>query len=183
MDLYAYAQIENLDEIAKQNGINVPRLRGYRLMRDEEKIPQEEIDKINSWFYELLIMSRPMFCPNSGCITYDSYTKDAMKYYLVYDEDGNAIDLKWELLSSKTKKRIKTMIRNQRALQRKQYEIFNKYVGRDDVLYIHARIGGGNWKYYDGESLIAEPWFLEVVDDSFDSTYCDIYARIKPIGK
>lgn len=23
-------------------------------------------------------------------------------------------------------------------------------------------------------------WFLEKVDDSYDSTYCDLYARIKP---
>jgi len=31
MDLGAYVQIEDLDKIAKENGIVVPRLRGYRL--------------------------------------------------------------------------------------------------------------------------------------------------------
>lgn len=33
MDLGAYAQIEELEELAKLNGIQVPRLRGYRLMK------------------------------------------------------------------------------------------------------------------------------------------------------
>lgn len=32
MDLFAYTQIEDLEEIAKENGIECPRLRGYRLM-------------------------------------------------------------------------------------------------------------------------------------------------------
>ena len=59
-----------------------------------------------------------------------------------------------------------------------QFNTWNKYVGRDDVLYIHARIGGNNWNYYDGPELARQPWFLEKVDDCFDSTYCDIYAKI-----
>ena len=38
MDLGAYVQIEELSEIAQRNGINCPRLRGYRLMKNEEPI-------------------------------------------------------------------------------------------------------------------------------------------------
>lgn len=38
MDLGAYGQIEGLSEIAQRNGIDCPRLRGYRLMKDEEPI-------------------------------------------------------------------------------------------------------------------------------------------------
>ena len=38
MDLGAYAQIDDLGAIAKANKIEVPRLRGYRLMKDEEPI-------------------------------------------------------------------------------------------------------------------------------------------------
>ena len=55
--------------------------------------------------------------------------------------------------------------------------MFNKYVGRKDILYIHARIGGGNWSYYH-HRVDKQPWFIEKVDDAFDSTYCDIYAKI-----
>ena len=60
---------------------------------------------------------------------------------------------------------------------KKQFEVWNRYVGREDVLYIHARIGGGNWPYYFRE-VVDKWWFIEKVDDSFDSTYCDIYARL-----
>ena len=45
MDLYAYSQIENeeIKRIVKANGIEVPRLRGYRLMKDEEPVTKDSI--------------------------------------------------------------------------------------------------------------------------------------------
>lgn len=43
MDLAAFVQIDDLDAIAKANGIEVPRLRGYRLMKDEQPISSEEL--------------------------------------------------------------------------------------------------------------------------------------------
>ena len=76
-------------------------------------------------------------------------------------------DLKFEI--KKAKKRI---------IQ--QYGMWNKFCGKPDVLYIHSRIGGNNWAYYGGPNLITLPWFLDKVDDHFDSTYCDIYAKIDP---
>lgn len=100
MDLGAYSNIELLKELVDKNNIEVPRLRGYRLMKYE-----------------------------------------------------NPIDYK---------------------------EMFNKYCGRDDVLYIHARVGGANWNYYDCDNLVkSKDWFLDKIDDSYDCTYCDIYAKLK----
>ena len=110
MDLYAYFQIDQLSGLAKDNGIEIPRLRGYRLMAEESKLPVK------------------------------TEAKEAARH---------------------------------------QFETFNKYVGRDDVLYIHARIGGGNWLPYGGADIEKQPWFIEKVDDCYDQTYCDIYARIK----
>ena len=45
MDLGAYENIEELSAIAKENGIEIPRLRGYRLMKNEKPFPQDRIDK------------------------------------------------------------------------------------------------------------------------------------------
>ena len=59
--------------------------------------------------------------------------------------------------------------------------MWNKYVGRDDVLYIHARIGGNNWSYFNGNEITRQSWFLSKADDYFDCTYCDIYAKINKI--
>lgn len=42
MDLGAYAQIEELDQVMKDNGISVPRLRGLRLMVEEKPLTKEE---------------------------------------------------------------------------------------------------------------------------------------------
>ena len=46
MDLGAYVQIESLEEVAKANGIDVARLRGYRLMKYEKPVTKEELEKI-----------------------------------------------------------------------------------------------------------------------------------------
>jgi hypothetical protein len=41
-------------------------------------------------------------------------------------------------------------------------------------------MGGNNWEYYDGKKeLMSQHWFLDRVDDWWDGTYCDFYAKIK----
>jgi hypothetical protein len=120
---------------------------------------------------------------------YSLRTDNLKKKYLIqktvvdkYD-DGNectykqTIGIRWELIHGKNRKNIKFAIKKRQKAIKEQFTMFNKYVGRDDVLYIHARIGGPNWKYY-AMDVQNQPWFLEKVDDSFDYTYCDIYAKI-----
>lgn len=48
MDLGAYMNIGELDKIAKNNGIEIPRIRGYRLMENEEPLSKEEIKEIQN---------------------------------------------------------------------------------------------------------------------------------------
>lgn len=38
--------MQNLTTTIPANGIDVPRLRGYRLMKDEERLTNEEIEKM-----------------------------------------------------------------------------------------------------------------------------------------
>lgn len=121
MDLGAYMQIGKLEQIMKDNGIEVPRLRGLRLMSEESPLSEEEIHD------QIIDMAR--VAPS--------------------------------------------------IVVRRQYEMFNKYCGRPDVLYIHARIGGPNWVTFGGPELAKQPWFIDAIDDAFDPTYCDIYAKIK----
>ena len=115
MDLYAYSQIDKLKKYLEENNIDIPRLRGLRLMKDEKPVSEDEIKE----------------CVKSG------------------------------------------------ALQaRKQCDIFNKYVGKN-VLYVHARVGGANWDFFGMDEITKHPLYLERVDDYFDSTYCDIYFKLK----
>ena len=65
----------------------------------------------------------------------------------------------------------------------RQFSTFNKYVGRKDVLMVHARVGGDNWEFFDCHKTVAtQPWFIEKVDDCFDNTYCDIYCKLSQEG-
>lgn len=140
MDLGAFVQIEDLGKLAEANGIDVPRLRGYRLMSECKPYTEEEIEE---------------------------QVREMVQCY----RDSN------ESLTGLYYKRFEV---------REQCETWNKYAGRTDVLYIHSRMGGTTCGYWDDETdeyvttydLKTQPWFLDHVCDSYDGTYCDIYAKI-----
>lgn len=185
MDLGAYINIANIEDIAKQNGIDVPRLRGYRLMGEEQLVNiKEMIDKnrVAVSCVERLCESEPFWSIHCKWYTLNSWTDYLKSYYLVKSKDENGytnyIDVRWDRIHGWKRKVLKTYIHNETVRQRKQWEVWNKYAGREDILYIHARIGGNNWSYYSSE-VVNQPWFIEKVDDSFDNTYCDIYAQLK----
>lgn len=186
MDLLAYAQIENLENIAKENGIEVPRLRGYRLMRDEEPLTQEEINRIKRdcevGVAEELCTADPFWNPHANSHTFSYYTDYLRKYYLVYEKEPDGYirytSIRWDRIHGKKRKILKFEIKKAHRRIQKQYDMWNKYAGQN-VLYIHARIGGYNWLDFGGNELEKQPWFLEHVDDWWDGTYCDIYSKIK----
>jgi len=183
MDLGAYAQIEDLEKIMKENGIYVPRLRGLRLMKDEKPISKEDIEhqakETGLYYCECAIAGEFKYDP--PWTMWDRNTDRLKRKYIVYkkDEEGyeSPVDIRWDLIHGYKRKLFKYRLKQARKQNFAMWNVFNKYCGRDDVLYVHARIGGGNWSYY-GKEVKDKPWFIEKVDDAFDSTYCDIYAKI-----
>lgn len=141
MDLYAYSQIDDLKKYLEENDINVPRLRGLRLMKDEKPITEKDVEEDTKVW---LILA-------------------------VYPKAKSINDL-----HGKKRKKYKLALKH----ARKQYDIFNKYVGKN-VLYVHARVGGANWDFFGMDEITKHPLYLERVDDYFDSTYCDIYFKLK----
>ena len=190
MDLVAYAQIENLQQIAKENGIDVPRLRGYRLMKDEEPISNEDINK---WMKDCAIdvaedlcEARPFWSNRPWSYEISCETDYIKDYYLIRnpnkEEQGyqKYIGIRWDRIHGRKRKVLKFDIKKQKRRIKKQYDMWNKYACKEGVLYIHARIGGNNWENYGVKSnIINQPWYLDRVDDWFDNTYFDIYAKIK----
>lgn len=187
MDLMAYVQIEDLDKVAKANGIEVPRLRGYRLMKDEQAVPEAEIERMvkDQEIEELQMLCRaePFWSVNAHCFAYTRLADRIVDSYLVKgkDENGDTVytGIRWDKIHGKKRKALKFAIKRSTKRVREQFNMWNKYAGREDVLYIHSRIGGGNWDFYNGDELTKKPWFLGKVDDYFDQSYCDIYAAIK----
>ncbi len=182
MDLGAYAQIENLDKILVDNGITVPRLRGLRLMSQEKAISADDISESANQLglQECEALCESDFRINAYCFECSDRTRRIKRKYLKYDTDHfTPIGVRWDRIHGKKRKKFKYVIKTAYRRNREQLELFNRYCGRPDVLYIHARIGGGNWPYYCNE-VKDQPWFICRIDDAFDSTYCDIYATIKP---
>lgn len=188
MDLTAYMQIDDLEKIAEENDIVVPRLRGYRLMKDEEPISKEELKKLMDeseiTVCERLCTSVPFWDVNPTYHEYSDDTDRILDQYLVgHIKEGHYsktyTEIRWDRIHGWKRKRLKYAIKKMKRQIQKQFELWNKYAGKEGMLYIHARIGGRNWDYYDGNELVKTPWFLDKVDDYYDDTYCDIYAKIK----
>lgn len=182
MDLGAYAQIDDLEHIMEENGISVPRLRGLRLMADEKPLSKEEIasEAYEIGVNECMDACESGFSYNANIFELSERTDRLIHKYLSFENPDDTFpnDVKWTKVHGRKRKLFKYKMKTSKRRVEKQYNVFNKYCGREDVLYIHARIGGNNWDYYGGDELTKQPWFLEKVDDAFDSTYCDIYAKI-----
>ena len=146
-------------------------------MKQETPVTKESMKEdaysIGLWRCKCLCMN---FFADDGWIEMSERTDRIIEKYM--ETDGRmTTGIKWDKVHGKKRKMFKWELRKAKRSVEEQMKIFNKYCGQD-VLYIHARIGGNNWNYYDGESLRKEPWFFEKVDDAFDNTYCDIYAKI-----
>lgn len=93
MDLIAYCQIDDLAELAKSNGIEVPRLRGYRLMKDEAPFSRDEVREICKYseihIVENLCESEPFWNPNSHSFLLCKKTDDLKNFYLNQIRTGN----------------------------------------------------------------------------------------------
>ena len=190
MDLGAYSQISDLAAIAKHNGIEVPRLRGYRLMKDEVAFTKEEISDLKRRcaldVAQDLCTAEPFWNPHAVVHEYSEYTDRLKDYYLIMEKDDEdykqCVGIRWDRIHGKKRKILKFAIKKECKKIDAQFEVWNRYAKKENVLYIHSRMGGANWKYFDyakKKELLNQPWFLDRVDDWWDSTYCDFYARIK----
>ena len=175
MDLYAYSQIENLEQFLKDNEINIPRLRGLRLMKDEILISQEDmITSIKDEKKDYLINWLKQHSDSVWSSTKDDNHHEAFIY-------GNKIiiDYDFSKVHGKDRKHIKLKWKQIEKRYLTNFKTFNQYVGKD-VMYVHARIGGGNRRWYNNEwtKIKNHPLYLADCDDFYDNTYCDIYFKL-----
>lgn len=181
MDLFAYSQIENLELLAKKNGINVSRCRGYRLMKNEQPVSKEEIQEIIDASVldeaERAVRSEKRFSLHPRWVSYSYWTDILADYYLVV-ENKKVVGIHWDRIHGKNRRNLKFLIKKNKKKILKSIGMFNKYCGQD-VLYIHAKLGSTNWSEIKHYHYSQEPWYLESCDDWYDSSYCDIYAKIK----
>ena len=184
MDLGAYVQIADLDKLAKVNGISeINRLRGYRLMRDEEPVDVEEICKKQEVEIckELCEMH---WNPNNPWVECSSTTKALCKKYINnYDkiyENYDSLSINWEVMTDQEKEILKDFMEKRFQHYREQWNLWNSFCGRNDVLYIHARQGTTNWSDTTFKDYEDKPWYLAGCNDAWDLSYCDMYAKIEP---
>lgn len=184
MDLGAYAQIEDLGQLAEDNGIEIPRLRGYRLMKDESPIPEqkivETIKDCEIYVVRELCDARPLWNPEPWYYIWDERSRYLQDFFLEKGSDGEHVSIRWDRIHGWKRKILKFGIKKQARKVRQQYDTWNKYAGMDGILCIRSRMGGNNWKCFDlmeKIKLVRQPWFLDRVDDWFDDTYCDFYAK------
>lgn len=184
MDLGAYTNIEILEDVMKANNIEVPRLRGLRLMKNEEPLTRAFMEDHWEWIgvSECETLCQNGFRVHATWCELSERTDRIVDKYMTRNENGHPIGIKWDKIRGKKRKAFKYVIRKARDRVMLQDRMFNKYCGRNDILYIHARIGAGNWGGYNCDEIIKnQPWYLDHCEDACDRTYVDIYAKIEEV--
>ena len=181
MDLYAYTQIENLEELFEKMNIEIPRLRGLRLMKVEETRTDE---KLKASLNKILIKEAEYILTSdyfdTGWMSHTYPTHPNKKKYIVYDKDENVVAIRWDKLHGKKRKQLKYMLKQYQKDYYKQMKLFNSFCGKD-VLYVHARIGSNNWEFYECDYITEYPQYIARCDDFYDGTYCDIYFDLSEV--
>ncbi len=124
MDLGAYQQIEDFAQIAKENGIEIPRLRGYRLMKNEPPIPKDEIEK---WKKECeisvvedLCEASPFWSSHPNLYESSTYTDCLKDFFLVKNPNEKErgyekyIRIRWDRIHGWKRKILKFEIKKQK---------------------------------------------------------------------
>lgn len=183
MDLYAYSQIEDLEDILKDLNIVVPRLRGVRLMKISKPVSQEEIEKR---IKETKVKNCVQWLRERSWNCWSSWNENKKHPSFIYGKVFNeyteeyeieVIDINYSKIKRKDRNIINLKNKEDENRIRKDFELWNKYCGKD-VLYVHTRAGGGNRIWCRTDEVKQHPLYLEDCDDSFDSTYCSIYFDI-----
>lgn len=159
MDLGAYQQIENLDQIAKKNEIEIPRVRGYRLMKDEEPIPTEEIEKWKKKcevsVVEDMCTAIPFWSTHPICYESSEYTDYLKNIFLIKNSNDEGyeryIDIRWDRIHGWKRKALKFEIKKQkRRIQNNMIYGINMLVKR--VFYIFIQ----EWVEITGSILMTK---------------------------
>lgn len=173
MDLYAYSQIEDLEHLLVDNNIVISRLRGLRLMSQEEIIPEENIIKSieeekKDYLINWLKQHSDLFWSSEN----ENKRHEAFIYGKNEDGEEEIVGYDFSKVHGKDRNHIKYEWKKIEKAFRSQYEMFNSFVGKN-VLMVHARQGGGNRPWYPIDTK--HPMYICDIDDAWDSTYCDIY--------
>ena len=181
MDLIAYIQMEDLENIVKENGIEIHRPRGYRLMKDEKPHTQKEIQND----IDELVKSRvkniicEVFIPWFGWCVSSDIPYRYRKCVLITDDYDIIVNWNelWKTVHGKKRKKIKYAIKQVKRQIVDHAEMWNRNCGKN-VLYCHAKQGSTNWSNTTHEYYQNQPWYLESIDDSWDHCYADIYCKL-----
>ena len=184
MDLVAYAMIDTLDALAKANGIEVPSLRGYRLMSKEEPWDDAYLAEVEN----NLVGIYWCLASHRSDLGLDRSQEDFIAGYRPADIPRSRVRKEFRDCLGCTIT-VFDEVSMVRARWHRQAMLWNRYAGKEGVLHIHSRMGGtgrargdyhkdGEVFWHEGWDVRDQPWFLDVCADAFDDTYCDIYARI-----
>lgn len=89
MDIGAYAKINDLSTILASTGVNIPRLRGLRLMAMEERITEEEIKEMTASAEVDAVERVDDWCDSTYCDIYLKIDEKIVEKYLKKRKNNN----------------------------------------------------------------------------------------------
>ena len=157
-----YACWATCDVLAKANGIEIPRLRGYRWMENEKCLSEEDIEnclnEARARAYEHVLTADPPFSINPEYYILSYTTDQRKKKYLIQEEqtrvyyppdnpEGKSYTttvikgFRWDLLHGKRRKAVKYYLKKELRYEKHQLAVWNfkleqYYVGRFQEIFV-----------------------------------------------
>ena len=149
---------------------------GFKPMSDKKLSNPEEIAKRKHedavQTLENLLVRYPAWSTRSHWSVYDWRSHLRREHYLTKDEHGDYNGIRWDRIHGKHRKLLKYKLKKHSPEIDKQYNVWDKYAGREDVAYIYIKY------YHLKDELYNQPWFLEKVYDYFEPTCCYVFVKI-----
>lgn len=179
MKTYKYCKSGNYAEVLKEHKIEIHRISEIYFMGDGIKVPEDDVKQAG---LEIDVTAIENACCYDGSgYMYDYITRRMCRKHIKnYSTTTSHSEQKpmWETVHGWLRRKAKFEKKKLAKSFKTEVNMFNQYVGRDDVLCVKAKLGSWNWSGRVHSDYKDKDWYLGSCDDWWDKAYCTIYVRV-----
>lgn len=174
-------EIRTVFDIFETTGVAVPGIRSICVMKEEEKISLSEIDRVMKREEVFIIDDLLSSYPRWTIHPYYTRPKNKEKYVhkYIHSSEEEAY-VRWDRIHGKHRKIAKFECKKEKKRAKEAAGVFNKYVGKDDVICVYVFPQNRSDKEEWIKQIKSELSFLEINTDYDDPCIYNVYLKVDP---
>lgn len=174
-------EIKTVFDVFETTGVMIPGISAIRVMKEESKISLEEVIKIIKEQEVMIVEDLLSSYPRWTIQPYYIRSKNKEKYVHKYIHSGEEeMYVRWDRIHGKHRKIAKFECKKREKKVKKAADVFNKYVGRNDVICVYTYLPKRSDKEEWIKLIKSETSFLEISTDYNYPCIYDIYLKVDP---